>query len=110
MISENPLASPSKEEIPDLDEECDKRSSPAKSKFIDETPEQGFERRVKNVQQRKFQINHFSLDSLLTLRCALYVVTASRRGNSTPAVILSSFSKVRNLPLLSAACLSSCKV
>ena len=43
MISENPLASPSKEEIPDLDEECDKRSSPTKSEFIDETPEQGFD-------------------------------------------------------------------
>ena len=34
VISENPLASPSKEEIPDLDEERDKRSSPTKSKFI----------------------------------------------------------------------------
>ena len=41
VISENPLASPSKEELPDFDEERDKRSSPVKSKFIDETLERG---------------------------------------------------------------------
>ena len=43
VISENPLASPSKEEIPDLDEELDQCSSPTKSKFISETLEQGLD-------------------------------------------------------------------
>ena len=43
VISENPLASPSKEEMPDLHSGRNKGSSPKKSNIIDETLEQCFD-------------------------------------------------------------------